>query len=176
MVNAMLIIGMVVMLVLTLVGALYILVYFQHEEDRNTAWAPKVVVLIGLSMSAWIVLCLPLDIANTKVAGGLRIDLAWQILYTTIAIWCIAVIPFAIFYYESEDPEGKKSAFFVALKWTLLSTVVAVIVTFMMWGFLGTAEIPVAMYQTASSLLIPAGAADYALQCVSAEVSTGPKC
>lgn len=48
MVNGMLIIGMVVMLVLTLAAALYILVYFQHEEDRNTAWAPKIVVVSAL--------------------------------------------------------------------------------------------------------------------------------
>ncbi|KAG8460105.1 hypothetical protein KFE25_014250 [Diacronema lutheri] len=158
MVNGMLIIGMVVMLIMTLAASLYILVYFQHEEDRNTAWAPKIVVLIGLSLAAWIVLALPLDIANTKVDGGLRIDVVWQILYTTIAIWCIAVIPFAIFFYESEDPEGKKSALFTALKWTIASTVVALLATFIMWALLGTAEIPVSLYQAPASLLMPASA------------------
>lgn len=129
--------------------------------------------LLGLALASWIVLTLPLDIANTKTDGGLRIDLIWQFLYTTISvcgcplcpsasvalrsrtlqadtrcgnlacvrrsppqIWCICVIPFAIFYYESEDPEGNKSAMFSALKWTCVSTVVAIVVTFMMWGFL----------------------------------------
>jgi len=45
MVNVMLIVGMLIMMFMTFAGALYILVYFQHEEDRNTAWAPKIVVV-----------------------------------------------------------------------------------------------------------------------------------
>lgn len=168
-------------------------------------------------------LALPLDIANTKVDGGLRIDVVWQILYTTIAvrapqsgrpaalprahavtraaltrrdatrtsrrgtllalplrvdaharsdaqIWCIAVIPFAIFFYESEDPEGKKSALFTALKWTIASTVVALLATFIMWALLGTAEIPVSLYQAPASLLMPASAPVPDPVCVADEV------
>jgi len=98
------------------------------------------------------VLALPLDVANTKVDGGLRIDVIWQILYTTIAVFCIAVIPFAIFYYESEDPDSNKSQLMSALKWTVLSTFVSLFFTFMMWAFLGEAEVPIA--QLSSNMLI----------------------
>jgi LMBR1 domain-containing protein 1 len=161
--NPVLIVGMSVVMFLTLIASLYILVYFQHEEDRNTAWVPKVVVLIGLSLACWVVMALPLDIANSKVGGGLRIDIVWQVLYTTIAIWCMVVIPFAIFYYESEDPEQKKSAMWAAVKWTLASTVVSGVVTFIMWAFLGTALIPVSQYSV--STLIEDGDMTYMKTC-----------
>lgn len=170
--NVVLIVGMAVVMFLTLVASLYILVYFQHEEDRNTAWVPKVVVLIGLSLACWVVMALPLDIANSKVAGGLRIDIIWQVLYTTIGIWCIAIIPFAIFYYESEDPEQLKSATWAAVKWTLLSTGVAVVVTFIMWAFLGTALIPVSMFSAAA--LIDASDETYDRSCATVGCGATP--
>lgn len=169
--NIVLIVGMAVMMFLTLVGALYILVYFQHEEDRNTAWAPKVVVLVALALAAWVVLALPLDIANTKVGGGLRIDVVWQVLYTTIAIWCIAVIPFAIFFYESEDPDSNKSPLWSALKWTIGTTVISIAATFILWAFLGTAQIPVAYYQTSTAMLLPMNA-PVMPQCVSSNCTS----
>eukprot|EP00303_Exanthemachrysis_gayraliae_P002126 CAMPEP_0206000252 /NCGR_PEP_ID=MMETSP1464-20131121/1348_1 /ASSEMBLY_ACC=CAM_ASM_001124 /TAXON_ID=119497 /ORGANISM="Exanthemachrysis gayraliae, Strain RCC1523" /LENGTH=479 /DNA_ID=CAMNT_0053373505 /DNA_START=87 /DNA_END=1526 /DNA_ORIENTATION=- len=170
MVNPLILIGMLVMMVLTVVGALYVLVYFQHEEDRNVAWAPKIVVLIGLSLASWVVLALPLDIANTKADGGLRIDVVWQILYTTIAVWCSAVIPFAIFYYEAEDPDSNRSQLVSALKWTFATVVAAVFVTFLLWGLLGQAEIPVAKYTLPSSALLSVDDLSYPLQC------TGSQC
>lgn len=45
MANPVLIIVAVVFLILMAVANLYILVHFQHEEDKNTAIFPKVIVV-----------------------------------------------------------------------------------------------------------------------------------
>lgn len=45
MVNVYLIFVAVAILFIIVVGALYLVVYFQHEEDKNTAWFPKIVVV-----------------------------------------------------------------------------------------------------------------------------------
>jgi hypothetical protein len=52
------------------------------------------------------VLIMPYDISNTKGAGGgLRVDILWQILYISIACLNFGLIPFAVFFYESDvDP------------------------------------------------------------------------
>ena len=51
-----------------------VLVYFQSEEDRNTAWAPKIAVVIGPTLTCLLVLMLPMDVANRSSAGGLPMD------------------------------------------------------------------------------------------------------
>ena len=57
-----------------------ILVYFQSEEDRNTAWAPKIAVVVGLTLTCLLVLMLPLDVANRNSRGGLPMEILWQIM------------------------------------------------------------------------------------------------
>jgi hypothetical protein len=93
-----------------------VLVYFQSEEDRNTAWAPKIAVVLGLTLTCLLVLMLPLDVANRSSAGGLPMDVLWQILYILVAVMCIGVVPFMMFYYEAWDPEGKDWQLWTAVK------------------------------------------------------------
>lgn len=80
--------------------------YFQSEDDKNTAVSPKVAVVLGLTLMFLLVLMLPLDVANRASDGGLSMGLLWQIVYMLVAVMCIGVIPFMMFYYESEDPES----------------------------------------------------------------------
>jgi hypothetical protein len=44
----------VVIPIIVFVFSFYLLVYFQHPEDRSTAYLPKIVVVSGLSI--WLVL------------------------------------------------------------------------------------------------------------------------
>jgi len=41
------------------VGAVYFVVYFQHPEDRNVAWFPKIIVV--LSVGAFVFIFFPLS-------------------------------------------------------------------------------------------------------------------
>ena len=52
-----------------------------------------------------------MDVANAATFGDLPMVLLWQIVYMAIAILCVFVIPFALFYYEAEDPERYQRAF-----------------------------------------------------------------
>ena len=45
MANPFLIVVAVILSVAILIGSFYILVYFQHPEDKNVAWGPKIVVV-----------------------------------------------------------------------------------------------------------------------------------
>ena len=133
---------MIVMTVMVLIASLYILVYFQSEEDRNTAWAPKIAVVLGLALTCLLVLMLPLDVANRVSAGGLAMEVLWQIMYLAVAIMCIGVVPFLMFYYESWDPESKNWQLWTAIKYEVCTVVVVSFTLILMWLLIGYANVP----------------------------------
>ena len=67
--NWFLILVTIVVGILVVVANLHILVHFQHPEDRNHAWVPKVVVIFGLSLAMMSVLMFPLDVANRSACS-----------------------------------------------------------------------------------------------------------
>mmetsp|Transcript_48649 Transcript_48649/g.103780 ORF Transcript_48649/g.103780 Transcript_48649/m.103780 type:complete len:474 (-) Transcript_48649:106-1527(-) len=151
--NLYLIIVTIVISVMILLASLYVLVYFQAEEDRNTAYAPKVAVVIGLALSALVVLLLPLDVANRASDGGLDMDFLYQFMYMAIFIMAVGVLPFLIFYYEAEDPESIEYQWWTALKYEFVTVAVAATTISIMWVFLGYAEVPVQTYRFNQTLL-----------------------
>lgn len=99
---------------LLLVASVYFLVQYQHPDDRNEAWFPKLTVLLGLVLSGATVLLLPLDVANnegyagcagydTKMCGGINMVLFWEIFFWTIPAFVFLLIPFMTFFYEADD-------------------------------------------------------------------------
>ncbi|KAE8950768.1 hypothetical protein PR002_g33172, partial [Phytophthora rubi] len=78
----------VIIAVALLICNIYILVYFQHDDDKNTAYFPKALVVFGLFFAEATVLLLPLDVANNSTAigcaegwntacGNINMDLLW---------------------------------------------------------------------------------------------------
>ncbi len=59
--NWFLIVVTVVVAALAVLTALYVLVHYMHPEDKNQAWFPKVVVIMGITLAIWTVLLFPLD-------------------------------------------------------------------------------------------------------------------
>ena len=55
---------------LLLVAAVYFPVYYQHPDDRNDAYFPKLTVILGLVLAGATVLLLPLDVANNEGYAG----------------------------------------------------------------------------------------------------------
>ena len=96
-----------------LIGNLYLLVFYAHPEDRNQAWLPKIVVVLGLSLAQFSVLMLPLDVANrnacdqTKLLSACSYTLPmtslWTYIYIIMIVWVAFVIPFTLFYYEADS-------------------------------------------------------------------------
>ncbi|KAL8008832.1 putative LMBR1-like membrane protein [Plasmopara halstedii] len=106
----------VIIAVALLICNVYILVYFQHDDDKNTAYFPKALVVFGLFFAEATVLLLPLDVANNSTAigceegwnpvcGNLNMDLLWLLVFLSIVIFLVVLLPFAIFYYEADDGE-----------------------------------------------------------------------
>jgi len=109
-----LILTIIIAFVLLTIVAVYFLVHYQHPDDKNDAYLPKLTVLIGFVLSGATVLLLPLDVANnegysgcdgydTSLCGGLNMLLFWDIIYWTIPIFIFFLIPFVTFYYEADD-------------------------------------------------------------------------
>jgi LMBR1 domain-containing protein 1 len=65
-----LIVVTVVIFLLLFVSSFYILVYYQHPDDRNDAYFPKVIVVLGFVMAGATVLGLPIDVVNNEGYAG----------------------------------------------------------------------------------------------------------
>ncbi|KAF1777680.1 Lipocalin-1 receptor [Phytophthora cactorum] len=128
----------IIIAVALLICNVYILVYFQHDDDKNTAYFPKALVIFGLFFAEATVLLLPLDVANNSTAigcaegwntvcGNINMDLLWLMVFLSIVIFLVVLLPFAIFYYEADDGEDnpKKSQWGEAIKMELGTVFVA---------------------------------------------------
>lgn len=169
-----LIVVTVVVFVLLFISAFYILVYYQHPDDRNDAYFPKAVVVLGLVISGATVLLLPLDVANnegfpgcegyaTAFCGGLNMDLFWSIFFWLIPIWVFFLIPFSTFYYEADDgiamaamvgvvaPARSKSRLTQAICSTAIVLVIMALVFLLTYLFLSYTTIPVQDYTGATA-------------------------
>ena len=65
-----LILTIVVAFVLLLVVAVYALVHYQHPDDKNDAYIPKLTIIVGFVLAGATVLLLPLDVANNEGYSG----------------------------------------------------------------------------------------------------------
>jgi LMBR1 domain-containing protein 1 len=70
MVDVFLVVVIIVAVFLLLVSSIYLLVYYQHPDDRNDAYFPKLVVILGFVLAGGTVLGLPLDVANQSGYTG----------------------------------------------------------------------------------------------------------
>jgi LMBR1 domain-containing protein 1 len=107
MIDIFLLVVIIILGVLLIVTNIYLLAYYCHPEDRGfgSGLFCKCVVVIGMTLSWAQVLMLPLDVSNTRGAGGeIRMDLLWQIIYISLAALVVFIIPTCSYYYES-DPE-----------------------------------------------------------------------
>jgi len=148
-----LIIVVIVVTVMVMLGSLYVLVYFQAEEDKNTAIAPKIAVVVGLSLSCLLVLTLPLDVANRSTASDMDIETLWQVEYMLVAVMAIGVVPFLIFFYEAEDPESRQYQWWTAIKYEVITIVVCLTCVLIGWLVWGYAEVPIVDYTYKGPLL-----------------------
>eukprot|EP00732_Lithocolla_globosa_P003537 Lithocolla_globosa_v1_NODE_2878_length_1838_cov_4.805384.p1 type:complete len:511 gc:universal NODE_2878_length_1838_cov_4.805384:279-1811(+) len=142
-----------VLFLMLIAASIYFVVYFQHPDDKNVAWFPKVVVILGLVVASTNVLLVPLDIGtqNGEInATGLfpmqQLNLSF---FLITVILFFAVIPFTYIYYESYDEDERKQSvvgqLISATLWVVpLLLVLGIIIVIFYW-FFGYAEIPLAV-------------------------------
>lgn len=145
-------VGLLVPIVL-LVACFVFIVYFSSPDDKNQAWIPKIITLLGLTLACCSILLLPFDVANRSFDGHLDqvIAILWQVVYVAVAVYVTAIIPFAYFYYEAYDPSKDwKRGILNQLLWaTIFSAVtifVSVVAVVILYIFLGKADIPYKRY------------------------------
>jgi len=144
MVNVVLIVIAVVMALVIAAISVYILVYFQDEADKNTAYFPKFLVVVSLTLSFCMILMLPLDVANARTDGGLAMNGLWIGVFIAAVVLIVIVLPFSIFFYEAEDPNEDKFAkkFGEGFKYALIVFLIYCAITAVLWVFLGEAQVP----------------------------------
>jgi len=144
-----------IILAVVLLGVnFYFLIYYLDASEKgfSDSWFLKILVLIGL-MLAWAqVLTLPLDVSNTKgEGGGLRIDIMWQIIFMSVFIYVVVLIPTASFYYESDEEETVASRLCYTFKHLAFVVVIVGLILTIMYLLLATTHIPVETYTCAYS-------------------------
>lgn len=162
-----LIVTILVAVVLLLIMAIYFLVYYQHPDDKNDAYFPKLTVILGFVLAGATVLLLPLDVANnegysgcdgydTQVCGGLNMVLFWDIIYWSVPIFVFVLIPFMTFFYEADDgmlmagtsiETSKNSRLCEALKYESAVIIIFGIIFGVCYILLGESNVPVQEYE-----------------------------
>eukprot|EP00164_Ancoracysta_twista_P001856 GFYU01002440.1.p1 GENE.GFYU01002440.1~~GFYU01002440.1.p1 ORF type:complete len:480 (-),score=160.37 GFYU01002440.1:238-1677(-) len=156
-VNWWLIIVAIVMTALVFIANLYILAYYQDPDDYNVAIWPKIVVVFSLTTIMLSVLVLPFDVANRGSGNSLDTKLLWEFVFMIASILLIFVIPFSLFFYESDD-ESPRKQFMGAVKWMIGFFLVFGLIFGLMYGLIGFTEIdyvvlkPDAFYTPAAAL------------------------
>lgn len=141
--------GVISLFVLALI--FYLMMLFMSPDDKNQAWLPKIIVVIGLCLACFNVLLLPYDVANRfspdvagSAGGGIDVVLVWQIVMWTICVFTFVIVPFAMFYYESMDPDQPNicNQLRPAFCYTTIAFFIFAILLVVLWITLGTATIP----------------------------------
>eukprot|EP01038_Epipyxis_sp_PR26KG_P011034 gene11034-14816_t len=137
--DPLLIVGISILIFVLLIANVYLLVYYQHPEDRNESYLAKILIIFGFQISFMSILMLPVDRANdggspscdsssilnegtNTYCGGIDMFNLWKSLFCIISFVLVCLIPFATLYYEegfvdlpSNSNEKKPSRFWPAL-------------------------------------------------------------
>ncbi|KAG2444566.1 hypothetical protein HXX76_001311 [Chlamydomonas incerta] len=150
--NWFLILVAAVVSVLVLCGCIYLLVEYQHPEDRNQAWVPKIVVVFSMTLAIWSVLLFPLDVANTQACAQnispsactytLPMHQLWYAVFISNLVLVFLIIPFTLFFYESDSDYTFCQKVKGSLMWTMGFLVFIILIIVIMYLLIGYVVYP----------------------------------
>mmetsp|Transcript_26079 Transcript_26079/g.60157 ORF Transcript_26079/g.60157 Transcript_26079/m.60157 type:complete len:506 (+) Transcript_26079:76-1593(+) len=143
MADAALIIVAIVVCVVCIAGIVVFMVYMQHPEDKNTAYFPKFVVLLGLFLACVTTLLLPFDVALKGSDSYQYIGQLWYACYMGIGIMAFAVCPFVMFFYETDEEESGARRLCTAICWTSVFVFCFAMLTGICYVTIGYVQLPV---------------------------------
>lgn len=88
-------------------------------------------------------LMLPLDVGNYRIGSNISMDVFWYIIYLTSASLIFIVLPFALFYYETDEEKVFKWRLWTAVKYELFVLVITLLILLCSWAGLRYADLPV---------------------------------
>jgi len=149
---ALVIIAAVVCVVVFLFN-IYLLINYQHPDDINQAYFPKLVVVLGLSVAEISILMLPADVANRQACtnaiynGACNLTLPmkdlWLAVYIIDVVLVFFVIPFSMFYYEGDQDKSCGKRVFSALMWVIVTAIVVGLTLGILYGIVGKVDFTV---------------------------------
>ncbi|CAM6129058.1 unnamed protein product [Calypogeia fissa] len=151
--NVVLLIICIIICIVTVIFNLYILINYQHPDDSNQAYFPKVLVVLGLSVAEISILMLPADVANNHACknsiwnGACKYTLPmkqlWYAVYIIDAVLVFLIIPFAIFYYEGDQEKTWTQRAFSAILWCGALAIVVGLVLGILYALVGYVDFTV---------------------------------
>ncbi|GLI61361.1 hypothetical protein VaNZ11_003724 [Volvox africanus] len=146
--NWFLILVTVIVSLLVLGACIYILVEYQHPEDRNQAWFPKIIVVFSMTLAIWTVLMFPLDVGNTNACATnispsactytLPMKQLWYAVFITNLVLVFVIIPFTLFFYEGDSDYTFCQKVKGSLMWTagfLIFIILIIVIMYMLIGY-----------------------------------------
>ncbi|KAL5710274.1 hypothetical protein ACHQM5_020859 [Ranunculus cassubicifolius] len=159
--NLALVIVAIVVCILVLLFNVYLLVHYQHPDDKNQAYFPKFVVVFGLWVAGISILMLPADVANRQACrhaiynGACNLTLPmkslWLAVYIVDAILVFFVIPFAMFYYEGDQDKSVAKRMKSALMWVVATAIVCGLILGILYGVAGKVDFTVRHLQSVAN-------------------------
>ena len=153
----------IVVTILVAIANLYVLINFQHPEDRNQAWFPKIIVISGLTIASGAILLLPLDVANRASCDAsvslsacettLPMDEIWYSIYIITLVYVAILIPFTTFWYESDFDATLSQKLYNSLFWVVMSAIFVSLVLFLCWYYTGYADFSITSVKSGMMLL-----------------------
>ncbi|KAF9665200.1 hypothetical protein SADUNF_Sadunf16G0097600 [Salix dunnii] len=151
--NLALVIVAIVVCIIVFLFNIYLLVNYQHPDDKNQAYFPKFVVVFGLFIAAISILMLPADVANRQACsraiynGACNLTLPmkdlWIAVYIIDAVLVFFIIPFAMFYYEGDQDKSVAKRMKSALLWVIMTAIVCGLVLGILYGLVGKVDFTV---------------------------------
>lgn len=104
--NGLLIALAIIFVIILLAINIYLLALYVHSDDKGfgTALYCKILVVFGLTLCQAQALLVPLDVANASAIDQNGIDMKgfWYFIYATVIIFICFLMPFALFFYETD--------------------------------------------------------------------------
>jgi LMBR1 domain-containing protein 1 len=145
--NGLLIALAIIFVVILLAINIYLLALYVHTDDKGfgTALYCKVLVVLGLTLCQAQALLVPLDVANASAldVGGIDMKGFWYFVYLTVLIFICLLLPFALFFYETDEDDGYCKRITRAVCYTLAANIISILLLFITWNFFKFVELPV---------------------------------
>ena len=88
---------------------------------------------------------LPLDVANTRTNSNVDVKILWYILFCTALAYIVIVLPFGIYFYETDETKDFKQRLWTAFKSLTITFVVSTLIVTLSFAGLSYSSVPVNM-------------------------------
>ena len=97
--------------IFTFIGNLYLLVYFSHPEDGDSKsiWFFRILVILSLTFSNYLVFLIPLDIASCNRSDSIQLgypmSFIWTVINFSVCLTAMFILPSASAIYQCDEEE-----------------------------------------------------------------------